>query len=33
MELNLAVDPLLACAGLTTDELVEMLALVAGTDI
>ena len=29
----MAEDPLLACAGLTTDELVEMLALVAGTDI
>jgi biotin carboxyl carrier protein len=26
-------DPLLACAGLTGDELDEMLALVAGTDI
>ena len=33
MELNLAEDPLLVCAGLTTDELVAMLALVAGTDI
>jgi acetyl-CoA carboxylase biotin carboxyl carrier protein len=28
-----AEDPLLACAGLSAGELVEMLALVAGTDI
>jgi biotin carboxyl carrier protein len=28
-----APDPLLACAGLTADELGQMLALVAGTDV
>jgi acetyl-CoA carboxylase biotin carboxyl carrier protein len=31
--LNSAQDPLLACAGLSADELTQMLALVAGTDI